>query len=61
MKSVVEDAVSNFFTTALPLGGARAVPVETGKGSVLAAVFGTVQNGANSCFFFPTVGITNVQ
>lgn len=49
----------------LPAAGARAVPVETGSGTVLAAVFGTVNHKAldgsdKSCFFFPTVGLVNV-
>lgn len=50
---------------ALPAAGARAVPVQTGSGTVLAAVFGTVNHKAvdgsdKSCFFFPTVGLVNV-
>ncbi|WP_032402989.1 hypothetical protein [Rhodococcoides fascians] len=50
---------------ALPAAGARAVPVETGSGTVLAAVFGTVNHKGidgtdKSCFFFPTVGLVNV-
>ena len=50
---------------ALPAAGARAVPVDTGSGTVLAAVFGTVNHKAldgtdKSCFFFPTVGLINV-
>ncbi|OZF02924.1 hypothetical protein CH300_15865 [Rhodococcus sp. 15-1154-1] len=49
----------------LPAAGARAVPVETGAGTVVAAVFGTVNHKAvdgsdKSCFFFPTVGLVNV-
>lgn len=60
-KGIVQTAITNFLTATVPFGGVRAVPVETGKGTVLAAVFGTVQNGNSSCFFFPTVGITNVN
>ncbi|MBJ8347711.1 hypothetical protein [Antrihabitans sp. YC2-6] len=60
-KAIAEAAVAQFLTAAIPLGGVRAVPVETGKGTVLAAIFGTVQNGENSCFFFPTVGLTSVK
>ena len=41
--------------------GVRAVPVETGNGTVLSATFGTVQNGERTCFFLPTVGITEVE
>jgi hypothetical protein len=38
--------------------GGRLAPVETGNGTVLSAVFGTVQNGSHNCFFFPMIGIT---
>ncbi|WP_067717400.1 hypothetical protein [Nocardia yamanashiensis] len=60
LRPVVEQAVSDFFTSALPRGGVRAVPVDTGSGTVLATMFGVVRNGQSSCFFFPTVGITPV-
>ncbi|WP_051186511.1 hypothetical protein, partial [Nocardia tenerifensis] len=60
LRPVAERAVQNFFFAALPMGGVRAVPVDTGQGTVLAAVFGTVENGGNSCFFLPTVGIAEV-
>lgn len=64
----VKDAIRGPLTealSALPAAGARAVPVETGTGTVLAAVFGTVNHKAvdgsdQSCFFFPTVGLVNV-
>jgi hypothetical protein len=45
---------------AFSLPGARLAPVETGSGTVLSAVFGTVQNGERSCFFLPMIGITQV-
>ncbi|MBL1077783.1 hypothetical protein JK358_25605 [Nocardia sp. 2] len=60
LRPVVEQAVQDFFTAALPRGGVRAVPVDTGSGTVLAAIFGYVNNDGRSCFFFPTVGITPV-
>lgn len=60
-RPAVSAAVKSFLTSTMPLGGVRAVPVKTGEGTVLAAVFGTVQNGEASCFFFPTVGITEVE
>ncbi|ORI21723.1 hypothetical protein [Rhodococcus sp. 1168] len=48
----------------LPAAGARLAPVETGSGTVLAAVFGNVEHktadGVNNCFYFPTVGLVNV-
>lgn len=60
LRPVVEQAIADFFLATLPTGGVRAVPVNTGSGTVLAAVFGVVRNGAASCFFLPTVGITPV-
>ena len=55
-----EQAVREFFLAALPVGGVRAVPVDTGSGTVLAAVFGTVRNGQRTCAFLPAVGVTEV-
>lgn len=60
LRPQAERAIAEFFLAALPVGGIRAVPVDTGRGTVLAAVFGTVDNGGRSCFFLPTVGITTV-
>lgn len=56
-----EQLIEASFANAIRVGGVRAAPVETGSGTVLAAVFGSVQNGEKSCFFFPTVGITEVR
>lgn len=61
LRPIVEEAVRNFFAAALPFGGVRAAPVDTGAGTVLAAVFGTVRNGDKTCFFLPTVGLANVS
>jgi hypothetical protein len=61
IRPLAERAVQDFFAAALPVGGVRAVPVDTGRGTVLAAVFGTVNNGGRSCFFLPTVGLTSVK
>ncbi|MTE14021.1 hypothetical protein [Nocardia aurantiaca] len=60
LRPMVEQAVRDYFTAALPTGGVRAVPVTTGSGTVLAAMFGTVRNGATTCFFLPTIGVTPV-
>ncbi|MEV6389123.1 hypothetical protein [Nocardia xishanensis] len=60
LRQQAERAIQDFFFAALPVGGIRAVPVDTGKGTVLAAVFGSVDNGNRTCFFLPTVGITSV-
>ena len=46
--------------TALPLlSGVRLAPVKTGNGTILSAVFGTAQNGAQNCWFLPAVGLVN--
>lgn len=60
MRPMVEAAISKFLADTVPFGGVRVAPVDTGAGTVLAAVFGTVQNGESSCFFLPTVGIVDV-
>ncbi|WP_054813221.1 hypothetical protein [Nocardia arizonensis] len=59
-RPAAEKAIQDFFLSALPVGGIRAVPVDTGKGTVLAAVFGSVRNGTKTCYFLPTVGITAI-
>jgi hypothetical protein len=61
LRPLAQQAIQNFLVTSLPLGGVRAVPVNTGSGTVLAAVFGTVRNGDRGCFFLPTVGVTEVN
>lgn len=61
VRPLAEQAVQNFFAAALPSGGVRAVPVNTGSGTVLAAVFGSVRNGDRTCYFLPTVGIVPVS
>ncbi|MEV0250583.1 hypothetical protein AB0H76_28585 [Nocardia sp. NPDC050712] len=57
LRPLAEQAVRDFFATNVPTGGIRAVPVDTGRGTVLAAVFGSTVDGARSCFYLPTVGI----
>ena len=61
MRPLAQQAIENFLGTALPQGGVRAVPVDTGSGTVLAAVFGSVRNGNRTCLFLPTVGLTRVS
>ncbi|MBA4025266.1 MAG: hypothetical protein C0482_23170 [Gordonia sp.] len=46
------------FANRLSVPGSRLAPVKTGNGTVLSAVFGTVENGNRSCFFLPMIGIT---
>ncbi|MBS9373788.1 hypothetical protein [Rhodococcus sp. B50] len=59
-RGIIEQAVTRFIADTLPMGGVRVAPVETGSGTVLSAIFGTVQNGDTQCFFLPTIGIVDV-
>lgn len=54
-------AESNPMLKVLPgLSGVRLVPVDTGKGTILAAVYGTAGvAGHRECFFLPSVGVIN--
>lgn len=45
----------------LPTNGARGGIVETDKGTVLSAIFGTVQKTDATCFFFPSLGIATAR
>ncbi|WP_328858449.1 hypothetical protein OG579_06095 [Williamsia herbipolensis] len=58
IRDVAVATVKTVLTTIAP-AGTRLAPVATGKGTVLSAVFGTVNSGGRSCFFLPMVGITN--
>ncbi|MGA4690644.1 hypothetical protein ACPCXD_10300 [Rhodococcus sp. AB351] len=60
LRGLVEQAITTFIADTLPLGSVRVAPVETGSGTVLAAVFGNVRNGDAQCFFLPTIGIVDV-
>ncbi|WP_433598616.1 hypothetical protein ACQPXH_23225 [Nocardia sp. CA-135953] len=60
MRPLAERAIQDFFAV-FPVGGVRAVPVDTGSGTVLAAVFGTLNNNTTPCFFLPTIGLTTVR
>lgn len=42
---------------ALPSNGVRGGLVETGEGTVLSAIYGSVQKGDATCYFFPSLGI----
>ncbi|MFF0490712.1 hypothetical protein ACFYTQ_16970 [Nocardia sp. NPDC004068] len=59
-RGMAESVVHDFLARMLPAGGVRVVPVDTGSGTVLSLMFGTVRDGAQTCFFLPTVGITTV-
>lgn len=60
LRPLAEATLRDFLFAAIPLGGVRAVPVDTGHGTVLSAVFGTVTHGERTCFFFPTIGLTDI-
>ena len=62
LRPLAAQAIQDFLVASEPVShGVRAVPVNTGSGTVLAAVFGTVRNGNRSCLFLPTVGVTEVK
>ncbi|NMO02072.1 hypothetical protein HH308_12705 [Gordonia sp. TBRC 11910] len=51
-------AANNPLLALIPgVSGLRLAPVETGKGTVLSAVYGTAQVGSRSCYFLPAVGV----
>lgn len=60
LRPFAERTIQDVFA-AFPTSAVRAVPVDTGSGTVLAAVFGTVDNAGKPCVFLPTVGITSVR
>lgn len=41
----------------LPSNGARGGLVDTGSGTVLSAIYGSVKKGDATCYFFPSLGI----
>ncbi len=61
LRPLAQQAIQGFLASSLPMGGVRAVPVNTGQGTVLAAMFGSVRNGEHRCLFLPTVGVTVVH
>ncbi|HCS56019.1 MAG TPA: hypothetical protein DIW80_00870 [Gordonia polyisoprenivorans] len=46
---------------ALPSNGARGGLVDTGSGTVLSAIYGTVNKGNATCYFFPSLGIATAR
>ncbi|WOC13595.1 hypothetical protein [Gordonia sp. MP11Mi] len=45
----------------LPSNGVRGGLVDTGSGTVLSAIYGTVKKGDATCFFFPSLGIATAK
>ncbi|MFC9895512.1 hypothetical protein ACFVMC_17660 [Nocardia sp. NPDC127579] len=60
LRPLAEQAVRELFTATVPDTGVRAVPVDTGSGTVLAAVFGSSRTDTRTCFYLPTIGIVDV-
>lgn len=48
-------------TNVLPSNGARGGLVDTGSGTVLSAIYGTVKKGDATCYFFPSLGIATAK
>ncbi|WHU45751.1 hypothetical protein QNM97_17225 [Gordonia sp. L191] len=46
---------------ALPSNGVRGGLVDTGSGTVLSAIYGTVNKGNATCYFFPSLGIATAR
>ena len=62
--SVVEAAVKTTLKPVLdllPSNGVRGGLVDTGSGTVLSAIYGTVKKGDATCFFFPSLGIATAK
>lgn len=45
----------------IPQNGVRGGIVDTGAGTVLSAIYGTVQKGDATCLFFPSLGIATAR
>lgn len=46
---------------ALPSNGVRGGLVDTGSGTVLSAIYGSVKKGDATCYFFPSLGIATAK
>ena len=46
---------------ALPSNGVRGGLVDTGAGTVLSAIYGSVKKGDATCYFFPSLGIATAK
>ena len=62
-KALADGAVSPLKTALniLPSNGVRGGLVDTGAGTVLSAIYGTVKKGDATCFFFPSLGIATAK
>ena len=45
----------------LPSNGVRGGLVDTGSGTVLSAIYGTIKKGDATCYFFPSLGIATAE
>ena len=59
-KGIAETALTPLVKL-LPTNGARGGLVETGQGTVLAAIYGTIKNGDATCYYFPSLGIATAK
>jgi len=64
---VPESTVENLFpalkslANAFPSNGARGGLVDTGSGTVLSAIYGSINKGDATCYFFPSLGIATAK
>lgn len=64
VKEAAEAVVNSTLKPALnllPSNGVRGGIVDTGSGTVLSAIYGTVKKGDATCFFFPSLGIATAK
>ncbi|MBM7366532.1 hypothetical protein [Gordonia hydrophobica] len=57
---LVKDGLAKI-ADAVPSNGVRGGIVETGSGTVLSAIYGTIKKGDATCFFFPSLGIATAK
>ncbi|MFM9376517.1 hypothetical protein [Gordonia sp. VNK21] len=48
-------------TTIIPSNGVRGGLVDTGSGTVLSAIYGSINKGDATCYFFPSLGIATAK
>ncbi|GAA4677891.1 hypothetical protein [Gordonia humi] len=64
LAAIAKPVIESTLTPALnliPNNGVRAGLVDTGSGTVLSAIYGTVKKGDATCFFFPSLGIATAK
>ncbi|WP_353110062.1 hypothetical protein [Gordonia sp. (in: high G+C Gram-positive bacteria)] len=64
LKELAQAAVNSTLKPALnliPSNGVRGGIVDTGSGTVLSAIYGSVKKGDATCYFFPSLGIATAK